>query len=240
MKDKKELRLLAMIAAAAGLFICGKYSNNFYAYLLGNKELIALTASIVTIISLLAIWWPIIIYFEKKNDEKKRILITLRSQLEVLGSWAGYTTGGYSSDSASRAARIDNNWKTWGNPFHQVFKIDTALQTVWIQPGLTNSNTEIINLISPLNQEILSFNAMLEDIRVFKFSWGAQEAIKLHLKLSGINEEKLTEDEVRFAKKLTEMYEVLHSQNIGDDKSGRLHQKHKELYDLVVSELSTE
>jgi hypothetical protein len=108
-----------------------------------------------------------------------------------------------------------------------------------VQPGLTNSNAEIINLISPLNQEILSFNAMLEDIRAFKFSWGAQESIKLHLKLSGLIEEELTDDEVRFAKKLTEMYEVLHSQNIGDDKSGRLHQKQKELYDLVIKELET-
>jgi cytochrome c biogenesis protein CcdA len=67
MKDKKEPRLLIVIAVAVVFFICGKYANNIYVFLVENKEQIELAASIVTIISLLAIWWPIKIIFRAEK-----------------------------------------------------------------------------------------------------------------------------------------------------------------------------
>ncbi len=199
-------------------------------------------ANISSIITTASVITAVFSYFEQKikysvNEYKKTIhLITaLRSQLNVIGSWAGANKGGYRVDQFDELIKNAD----WGDPFSLVFNLSPGnLNQVLLVPEIMILSKDLVDAITRLNQEIISFNAVLEDIRMFKFSQNPSKNIYLHLKIKGENvpdavevvggllknEEKA--DVEIFRLKLVELYVGLHINHIGDklrEDNQRLH-----------------
>lgn len=194
---------------------------------------ISILADIVAIVGIVGIGIAVSDYFTKKRDARRHALITLHETLTVIKTWSSYDKDGYDKSKKSEIVTPEVE-KIWKNPFSSVFNIDnSALQSLWLNPGLTLLPDEIIERLASFNQEVANFNSYIGMIEGFKYGIDAKTTVSIHLKLNGVITTPLNQTERWITLKLLEFNEFLHFDYIGDGNSGRLHQKHKELYDLV-------
>ena len=209
-------------------FIWGLYERLYLAIPEWFKESLSLLANVVAIVSFVGVIYAVIDYFNKRRDSRRQVLFALKGALEVIATWTSFDAGGYSK--SDLAAVLKENEKVWANPYAEVFAIDTsALSSIWLNPGLAGLADDVVQRLAAFNQEVLNFNSQLASINAFRFGLDSDMAIKIHLSLNGQIESKLTREEKFASLKLREMYAGLHFDAIGDDSSGRLYQKHKEL-----------
>jgi len=188
--------------------------------------------TILGVIGLLLAFWKYHkeIKENKRNKlkEKLRLVRAIKYQLEVIGTWSSFNKGGYHK--WDRSDWIQKEFSDRANPFHIIFELESSfLQNINLLPAIKDLDEEVIEAISYLNQEIISFNTALEEIRLFKYSRPADKNIILHLKLNGIIKDELTKEENNFCKKLVEFYALLHFDIISDENYQRLHYWHKKL-----------
>lgn len=201
-----------------------------------SKQWLSIISDIFTIVAFLGVILAFADYRRRDYDAKKQTLVALKSQLEVVGTWSSYEGTGYHKWEQNET--INKNLANWGNPFSEVFITDSsAIQTIWLTPGIVKLPERILEKISPLNQEILTFNNQINEINLFRLTGDQDLKIRIHLKLNRQLTEPLSEEENRFSRKLLELYAGLHFDFIGDEFNQRLHYKHKTLLNLVKQEL---
>jgi hypothetical protein len=206
-------------------------------------------ADVVTIAGVVTLFGGLITFsYNRVNSsiiEYKRIrhlLLLLRSQLSVIGFWAGAEKGGYRLDQLDDL--IKENEKSWGNPFSQVFLLENInLPSVTLFPELLDLNESLAERLVGLNREVETFNNVLEEISKFKWSRSSDKNIILHLRLNNKNIEPEDVDEEEFFKrKLVESYALLHVTHIGDklrEDNRRLHYKHWEADEALKKAITT-
>lgn len=193
----------------------------------------ALIASLATVIAIVVAMWQFKDWVEKKRSDLIRILKILKVNVSIIGSWTSLEKGGYHKVDLKNA--IKDKFKAWGNPFTQVFPIGESINQIPLLPEFEKLSDDLNETIASLNQEITSFNSYLEDIRQFKYS-DPKTAIDIHLKINGVIKEELTDYEMNYAKKLTEMYIILHFEMIADEKEKRLFFWCKKLHNILPTE----
>ena len=224
------LLFLSLLIYLSYYFYKNLFNKNFI-------ELVSFYSDLITIVAILGVFFAIWQYFINKNQIKKQVFLTLKSQLEVIGSWASYDNDGYLQLDAENTRK--RNARYWCNPFHVIFSTETtAIESIWSLPGITLLPDIIIKKIAPLNQEIENFNSYLESIKAFASSIPYNEAIIIENKLNQrldpfSNCIEFNQQEKDICKKLSDMYIYLHYKLIGDEATNTLHKKHKDLLDLV-------
>jgi hypothetical protein len=204
-----------------------------------HKPTLSNVADWATIIGVAGVVWVFIDFYLRREDSRRHALITIEKTLEIIATWASYSNEGYPEN--RRKEIREANAKNWGDPFFGVLRIDASgLQSIWSNPGMILLPDDIISKTASLIQEIASFNSIVDSIDKFKSSIDPTMAVSIHLKLNGLTSASLTFPESIISTKLRESYENLHFAHIGHKTSERLHQKHKELYDLVKAELKRE
>lgn len=208
------------------------------------KDTLSVIAEIATISGMFGIVFAVYKYHADRKDNRRQILIALKSQLNVIGLWTNYEGNGYSVSKINQIS--EENKIAWMNPFHRVFDTDaTAIQNIWQLDGIELLPNHIIEKIAPLNQIILSFNNYLKQINGFCLSIDPVVAVKINIKLNSSTELSkihalLSRDESSMCTQLLNMYITLHFTIIGDSTNGSLHKQHKELLDLVKQSLGEE
>ncbi len=204
------------------------------------QQNISLIADIFTSLAFLGVILAYVDYKQKQHFFKKQVLLALKSQLEVIGIWSGYGGNGYNA--LEKEGVINGQKIAWSNPFHLIFSTEsTALQNILSLPGITSLDNEIVEKISPLNQEIENFNSYLNQINTFVRSIPYDVAISIDYKLKKYTDPfsditLLTDSEKGLCKKILDMYIVLHFQIIGDDSTGRLYKRLKDLLNIVKND----
>jgi len=170
---------------------------------------------------------------KKNKNDKKQLINSIDKQLDVISYWTSEKKGGYSEEKKEKW--IKDNFIKRGNPFYSVNEIEVhPLNTINLLPGYIHLDSKIRKAIVMLNQEITTFNWLLEDIRAFKYSRDANDNVLLNKKLRENNVKNLTKEEKAFMEKLVRMYAVLHFDIIGDSNEERLHYWHSELKSLLM------
>lgn len=239
------LLLKAFLVVALSQFLIAVLVNTF-AIKINNPQIffsqrsISIIADIVTISGIIGLIIAYLGYRNKEKDkknqevkEKLRVINSVKHQLEVIGHWTGFENGGYHE--RDRADWMQKEFKIRGNPFHFIFDVQAAsLNNINILPAIATLPGEVNEAIAWTNQWITSFSTLLKDIKRFAYSRDPHKNIVLHLKLNNaLENNELTEEEELFAKKLVEMYTILHFQVIGDEEKRALHFWHKRLKCLL-------
>jgi hypothetical protein len=189
-------------------------------------------SNFATIIAIIIAIKQYLNYLQKKEENLKRVIGIVRSNIDVIKVWTSLEKGGYPK--SREVNTMNEQFYYWGNPFTKVFEIGNNINKIPFLPEFESLSNEINEAIAQVNQQIVSFNSYLDDIKQFKYSdprIAVSIAIKLKEKLQNFDD-----CEKDYIKMLVEMYRILHFEMIGDENKRGLYYYSKEVDNLIKKE----
>lgn len=212
-----------------------------------NSQVLDL-GNLVGLATLIGIFIAFIEYKNKLFDRQKQVLVSLKDQLKISGSWASASNEGYIGE-PSDVKKLEMT-----DPFYIIFNIEnSAMRDVMIQPGIIDFTDKFNEALANYNQHI----SRIRDLEKFRENLcseniEATQIIREKLKieqqkskkeqnfqnfLNNFDEKNPKEKKAKFlANKLYNYSYIIHYRLIGSRNSGGL----KTFYHILEEEITNQ
>ncbi len=234
-----EIIIKTLVPYLYNLLSLNSFSKNISIEI--SSKILSTLSDFVTILSIYGIYrlWKDykIAQDEIKIKQKNQTIQAIRAlkfQLELMKDWTGFNGVGYINDEEVKKTWNTSSFPSRGNPFSFVIPIENSpLKQIHLLPGIQYLSSDILEAISSVNQLLVAYTTLLDEIRLFKYSWDSIKLIHLAKKFENNKISDLDDDERLFVERLMSFQTTLHFNIIGSDKNKGLHYWHKRLFNLL-------